>query len=184
MDANEKKEGQKPEVYKIVTLGQGNVNRREFVKSVAVATGVAVVAMGADKSDAQAQNRAGAAVNLLLLDDAGDPCSSGCQCHMVCACESVGTCVCDDVRSTCHQGSTGQSEIYDHVQQLNGSVCTCNRVAVCTCDTVCTCNVMCTCQTVCTCQAVCTCQTVCTCQGVCSCQSVCSCVGNHYWYPC
>jgi len=140
MDANDKKDAEKPEVYKIVTLGQGNVNRREFVKSLAVATGVAVLGMGADEGNAQNKNGAGPAVNLLLLDDGVDPCSIGCQCHMVCPCQSVGACVCDVVRSTCKQGSNGRTETYDQVQQFHGSVCTCDRVAVCTCNTVCTCN--------------------------------------------
>ena len=170
MDANDKKDDQKPEVYKIVTLGQGNVNRREFVKSMAVATGVAVLGMGADDSNAQNKNGAGPAVNLLLLDDGVDPCSIGCQCHMVCPCQSVGACVCDVVRSTCKQSSNGQSEIYDQTQQFDGDVCTCNLVAVCTCDTVCTCHTMCTCQSVCSAHCA---------------SNTCSCVGNtHYWYPC
>jgi hypothetical protein len=122
----------------------------------------------------------GAAINLLLLGDEGDPCSIGCQCHMVCACESVGSCDCDVVRSRCNEGSTGQREIYDQVQQLDGSVCTCNRVGVCTCDTVCTCNVMCPCES----------YNSCPCENYdpCSCVSyvrTCGCVGNtHYWYPC
>lgn len=175
MAENDENDNQKPEVYKIVTLGNGDVNRREFVKCVAIATGVAVVGMGTEGSAAKKPKKGvGAAINLLLLGDEGDPCNIGCQCHMVCACESVGSCDCDVVRSRCNEGSTGQREIYDQVQQLDGSVCTCNRVAVCTCDTVCTCNAMCPCVS-----------DVCTCDTVCTCQSVCSCVGNtHYWYPC
>ena len=91
MDSSDKKDGQKPEVYKIATLGQGNVSRREFVKSVAVATGAAVVAMSAGESGAQIKkNRAGPAVNLLLLGDEDDPCNTVCQCHMVCDSQSVG----------------------------------------------------------------------------------------------
>ena len=160
MDANDKKDAQKPEVYKIVTLGQGNVNRREFVKSLAVATGVAVVAMGAGDSDAQTANRAGAAINLLLLDDDADPCSIGCQCHMVCACDHVGACGCDVVSSRCKPVLTGQTEntqTFNQVQEFNVSVCTCDRVAVCSCNTVCTCNIVCTCQNVCPCVNNCTC---------------------------